>query len=104
LELIAAGSDAPNPISFGEAFSDIGLPLNAASAIDDNADSSWAAYPEYHLPHQLGLKLREPLDVPEDAQLVVRLEFLDKRYSSHGLGRFRFRCARTPLLGGAPSS
>lgn len=98
LALVTAPGAAPIPIPFSEAGSDSGLPANATNAIDDKPDTSWVVYPDYHLPHQLVLKLREPLAIPKGARLVIGLEFLDKLYSNHGLGRFRLSVSDDPMF------
>ena len=89
LALLTAPGAPPSPIPFGDARSDIGSASQAANAIDADPETFWGVYPEYNLPHQLVLKLREPVEIPDRAQLVVGLAFLNPQYHNHGLGRFR---------------
>ncbi|MCK6499533.1 MAG: DUF1549 domain-containing protein, partial [Nitrospira sp.] len=89
------GKCEPRPLKFAKVQADASDPAHPAShAIDAKADTAWAPpTASTRDAHALFLVLQEPVDVPEDSQLHLRL-----RQETEGLGnpmpRFRVTAAR----------
>jgi WD40 repeat protein len=80
----------PVPVPFASAASDIDHSgAEAGRAIDGREDTFFGVHPEYAKPHRLILRLREPLKIADKERLLIKLEFFDQTYHTHGLGRFR---------------
>jgi WD40 repeat protein/tetratricopeptide (TPR) repeat protein len=95
LTRLTAPDGKPAPVPFDTATADIN-PLEAGRAIDGRDDTHITVYPEYASLHRLVLRLREPLKISENERLLIQLEFFDKTYATHGLGRFRLSVSDDP--------
>jgi WD40 repeat protein/serine/threonine protein kinase/tetratricopeptide (TPR) repeat protein len=97
LARVTAPEGRPTPVPFADAASDIDLSgAEPGRAIDGRDDTFFGVHPEYAQPHRLVLRLREPLRMAEKGRLLIKLEFFDKTYNRHGLGRFRLSVSGDP--------
>lgn len=79
-------------------FEQAGLPV--AAAIDKDGVSSWAIDPQFGKDHAAVFVFENPVSVPPDASITVRLEFNNN--TGHGMGRPRLAFAESAAapLGG----
>lgn len=93
IALISQPGQPGEPIELKSAKTDFPDQDRAADAIDGNRDTFWQVYPDYRNPHQLVVFPDEPVEVPKNALLEIRLQFYNRQYAQHGLSRFRLSTA-----------
>ncbi|MBM3832455.1 MAG: DUF1553 domain-containing protein [Verrucomicrobia bacterium] len=94
---IAASTNKPKKLRFAQAAADAAENnYEARKAIDGNAESAWSvATNSIAEPHQAVFVLSEPVDIPMDSELRIRLRFGGK---DSAVGHFRLALAREEEL------
>ena len=88
---------APREIKIGRAEADFEQnkgSLSIAAALDDQPGSGWAIDPQFGKDHAAVFHFAEPLELPEDGSLTVRLEF--RLNAKHNIGRVRLSVGEAP--------
>ena len=88
---------APREIKIGRAEADFEQnqgTLSIAATLDDQPGTGWAIDPQFGKDHAAVFHFAEPLDLPEDGSLTVRLEF--RLNAKHNIGRVRLSVAEQP--------
>jgi hypothetical protein len=90
IRLSRLAGDATEDVKLGTAWADYSEPSQPVTrALDGNPDSAWDSWPQQRKPRVAVFAPETPLQVAAMDRLTVQLDFHDRNYGRHGLGRFR---------------